>query len=208
MSPVRFVLFLLAFATGSRGEDETGFSKFLKVAREVEGIRNERLLSEEKFLRMASEEGTVILDCRSEKKFATCHIEGSLNLPFSEIDRESLRELIPDKKSRILIYCDNNFVSQVRTEDAKKKESEAKTPVIEMKGGSTAKIEVIKEFVYPTDYDPPEIPKDSGFELNIPSFITLYGYGYENIFEFKGVIEPVSTKFKFSKSGKKDSTPN
>ena len=38
------------------------------------------------------------------------HINGALNLSFPDITVESLNRVLPDKNTRILIYCNNNFV--------------------------------------------------------------------------------------------------
>src|SRR4030095_6214178 len=71
--------------------------------------RESRRLSEEEFIRMSREPGTVILDARSREKFDELHIRDALSLPFPDIAVESLRAAIPDRNTRILIYCNNNF---------------------------------------------------------------------------------------------------
>src|SRR5262249_30185393 len=48
-------------------------------------------------------------DCRSKEKYDLLHVKGAINLNFSDITVESLQRILPDKKSRILIYCNNNF---------------------------------------------------------------------------------------------------
>jgi hypothetical protein len=58
---------------------------------------------------MSSEPGTVILDARSKQKFDELHIRGAINLSFPDIAVESLKRTFPDKNTRILIYCNNNF---------------------------------------------------------------------------------------------------
>ncbi len=37
------------------------------------------------------------------------YVKRAINLSFSDIAIESLKKTIPDKKARILIYCNNNF---------------------------------------------------------------------------------------------------
>ena len=68
-----------------------------------------RRLSEEDFIRMSSEPGTLILDARSRQKYDELHIKGAINLSFPDITVESLGRMIPDKNTTILIYCNNNF---------------------------------------------------------------------------------------------------
>ncbi len=41
-----------------------------------------------------------------------------------------------------------------------------------------------------SDYEPPEFPKGVGVGLNIPTFITLKSYGYDNVWELDDVVNP------------------
>jgi hypothetical protein len=86
--------------------DMTGY---LKVAAEAARHREGRRLSEADFIRMGREPGTIILDARSKRRFDELHIKGAINLSFSDIAVDSLRLTLPDKNTRILIYCNNNF---------------------------------------------------------------------------------------------------
>jgi phage shock protein E len=82
---------------------------YLRVSAEAAKHREARRLSEEDFIRMSSEPGTVILDARSRQKFDELHISGAINLSFPDIAVESLKRTFPDTNARILIYCNNNF---------------------------------------------------------------------------------------------------
>jgi len=82
---------------------------YLRVSREAAAHRETRRVSEEEFIRMSREPGTVILDARSRERFDELHVKGAINLSFPDIAIESLRTLIPDRDTRILIYCNNNF---------------------------------------------------------------------------------------------------
>jgi 3-mercaptopyruvate sulfurtransferase SseA len=82
---------------------------YLAVSAEAAKHREARRLSEDEFIRMSSEPGTVILDARSKQKFDELHIKGAINLSFPDIAVESLKQTFPDKNARILIYCNNNF---------------------------------------------------------------------------------------------------
>ena len=84
---------------------------YLRVSREAAEHRQSRRLSEEEFIRMSREPGTVILDARSREKFEDLHVKGAVNLPFPDIAVESLKAAFPDKSTRILIYCNNNFAN-------------------------------------------------------------------------------------------------
>jgi phage shock protein E len=82
---------------------------YLRVSAEAAKHREARRLSEDDFIRMSREPGTVILDARSEQKFDELHIRGAINLSFPDIAVESLKQTFPDRNARILIYCNNNF---------------------------------------------------------------------------------------------------
>jgi phage shock protein E len=82
---------------------------FLRDAQAAASARLNRIMDEKKFLVMAAEKGTIVLDARSADKFAMLHVKGAQNLPFTDFTAESLAKLIPNKTTRILIYCNNNF---------------------------------------------------------------------------------------------------
>jgi hypothetical protein len=84
---------------------------YLRISREAAQHRETRRLSEVEFIRMSREPGTVVLDARSREKFDELHVKGAINLPFPDIAIESLKATIPDKNTRILIYCNNNFAN-------------------------------------------------------------------------------------------------
>lgn len=85
------------------------YAAYLKVAAEVEAVRRERRLTEEQFIALAAQPGTVVLDARSADKFRLLHIQGAVSLPFTDFTTETLAQVIPSKDTRILIYCNNNF---------------------------------------------------------------------------------------------------
>ena len=84
---------------------------YLSVSREAARHRATRRVSEEEFMRMSREPNTLILDARSREKFDALHVKGAVSLSFSDIAIESLARTIPDKNTRILIYCNNNFAN-------------------------------------------------------------------------------------------------
>jgi hypothetical protein len=84
---------------------------YLRVSHEAAQHREARRVSEEEFIRMSREPGTVVLDARSREKFDELHVKGAVSLPFPDIAIESLKATIPDKATRILIYCNNNFAN-------------------------------------------------------------------------------------------------
>lgn len=91
------------------------YRQFRLIAARVEPIREERRLTEEQFATMAAVPGTVVLDARSADKFAMRHIRGAVSLPFTDFTAESLAKAIPAKTTRVLIYCNNNFLGAPRS---------------------------------------------------------------------------------------------
>ena len=130
---------------------------YLRVAGEAAEHRKSRRLSEEDFIRMSREPGTVILDARSREKYNELHIKGAINLSFPDITVDSLTRMLPDKNARILIYCNNNFV-----------------------GAQEA---------FPT--------KIAVASLNLSTYISLYSYGYRNVYELGPLLDIKTSKLDF-----------
>ncbi|MBR9834968.1 MAG: rhodanese-like domain-containing protein [Alphaproteobacteria bacterium] len=125
------------------GSAEIDYPGFLALSEDVFALRETRLVSLADFTRMKGEPGTLILDTRSRQAFEMGHVDGAVNLPFSDFTDAKLAEVIPSKDTRILIYCNNNFSDNIA----------------------------------------PVMLKRVELALNIPTFINLYGYGYEDIYE-------------------------
>lgn len=86
--------------------DPAGHLANLKEATE---LRQDRRLSESKFWEKVQQPNVVILDARSAPMFALRHVEGAVNLPFSEFTARALTQAIPHRDTPVLIYCNNNF---------------------------------------------------------------------------------------------------
>jgi len=91
------------------------YEGFLASAADVGRLRSERRVSEEKFIQMAGEPGTIIFDARSDDKFKGLHIKGAKHLSFPEITEDELAKVFPARTTRILIYCNNNFLNAPNT---------------------------------------------------------------------------------------------
>ncbi len=142
------------------------YDSFLDLAKRMQSHRDKHLVNADKFMAMALEPGTVILDARSETHFEAVRIAGSVNLPYTSFSGQALRELIPDRSTRILIYCRNNLIDSSK----------------------------------PSDGDALDIPYRKGVNvgLNIPTAITLYAYGYENVWELTSIIDISKPKMKLA----------
>ena len=105
---IMFAAFLLCCAIQNPAIDMDGY---LRVANEAAKYRESRRISEADFIRMSGQPGTIVLDARSRAKYDELHIRGAINLSFPDITIDSLKATIPDPDTRILIYCNNNFVN-------------------------------------------------------------------------------------------------
>src|SRR5690606_29947124 len=88
---------------------QINYSGFRNLTGEVEAYRESRLVTLADFQRMAREPNTIILDARSANAYAEGHIDGAINLPFTDFTDQSLRQALADPNVRILVYCNNNF---------------------------------------------------------------------------------------------------
>lgn len=88
------------------------YTGFVALTETLGPVREKNRVSEDEFLKMAGEPRTIILDARSKDKFDAIHIKGALHLAFTDFTEEALIKLIPDKATRILIYCNNNFENE------------------------------------------------------------------------------------------------
>ena len=84
---------------------------YLQISQQAAAHRATRRLTVDDFLRMSKEPGTIVLDARSKDKYDLLHVKGAINLPFTDIAIESVKRVIPDQNTRLLIYCNNNFVN-------------------------------------------------------------------------------------------------
>jgi len=85
------------------------YAAFLALAHEVDEYRADRLVAYDEWLAMSKEPNTVILDTRSKEAYDKIHINGAIHLDFSDFTDYKLRKVIPNKSTRVLIYCANNF---------------------------------------------------------------------------------------------------
>ena len=86
--------------------DMEGYLRFAKAAA---AERETQRVSVDEFIRMSREPGTIVLDARSPQKYDQLHVRGAINLAFPDITVASLKDTNPEKTTRILIYCNNNF---------------------------------------------------------------------------------------------------
>lgn len=103
-------LSMVAAAQDAPGNPQIDYPGFTELAAKVAPYRGARRIPLEDFLQKAQTSGAIILDTRSAAAFAQGHIEGAVNLPFSDFtDAKLLKVLGADTQRPILIYCNNNF---------------------------------------------------------------------------------------------------
>ncbi|WP_404308994.1 rhodanese-like domain-containing protein [Neorhodopirellula lusitana] len=141
------------------------FGGFLALGKELEGFREARRIPIEVFTRMAQEPNTMILDTRSKAAYDSVHIAGAVHLNFSDFTDQKLQKVIPSKKTRVLIYCNNNFIDSVGS------------PTDKTQGEGVETDDQAKRVVQGM------LDKRPTLALNIPTFINLYGYGYQDVYE-------------------------
>jgi phage shock protein E len=86
------------------------YSAFLNNVRQVKAVRESRRLTEDQFLQAMSQPGVVLLDARSAAKFKLRHLRGAVNLSLPDFTAAELAKIIPRRDTKILIYCNNNFL--------------------------------------------------------------------------------------------------
>jgi rhodanese-like protein len=100
---------LLNPAAAQQANPSIDMQGFLRVSMQAAEHRDTRRISEADFIRMSRQPGTIVLDARSRQRFDELHVKGAMNLSFPDITVESLQKTIPDRNTRVLIYCNNNF---------------------------------------------------------------------------------------------------
>ncbi len=65
------------------------------------------------------------------------------------------------------VFTDPQFQVMIRALSQKKGVDLLSAPSVMARSGQRAKIEVIREFIYPTEYDPPEIPNQFGGSVSL-----------------------------------------
>lgn len=167
-------------ATGFTLSPIVDFDAFMTLAAEVQPYRRKHLVSLDTFNSWAQMPGTVILDTRSDSLYNGKHLKGAIHLDFTNFTQESLAALIPNRNTRILIYCNNNF-KDFFFEPAFFVSKAIRLPDVQGSGASKAKLN----------------QKPLSLALNIPTFINLYGYGYKNVYELGEQVFVLDGRLKF-----------
>ncbi len=86
------------------------YQEFQKIVVVSASERESHRLTEAQFLKALADKSVVLLDARTASKYELRHIRSAVNLPFTDFTAETLAKVIPARGTKILIYCNNNFV--------------------------------------------------------------------------------------------------
>ena len=86
------------------------YREFQKIVAESASERESHRLTEPQFIAAMADKSAVLLDARTASKFDLRHIRGAVSLPFTDFTAETLAKIIPARDTKILIYCNNNFL--------------------------------------------------------------------------------------------------
>lgn len=164
----------------ARPNPNIDFAGHIAVAQDAQKHRETRRLSEADFIKASKEEGVIVLDARSKAMYDLLHIKGAINLSFPDIDVESLKKVLPDKKAKILIYCNNNFTPAPGVKNPPEEVTPNGGTPVNAKNGELAKLAMRG--------------KGAVVSLNISTYTTLYAYGYTNVYELGPLVDPTTTK--------------
>lgn len=187
---------------------KVSYDDFTSLVAEVEPHRRERLVDLDTFLKMSRQPGVVILDTRSAFRYERIHLKGAKHLSFPDFTQDNLRKVIPSPDTVVLIYCNNNFDGN-EVDFASKVAGPRGRP---LHAGDVASAGAVAstdaEPARPltrADRDLPASPKAQVkvqekpvmLALNVPTYITLYGYGYRNIYELGELVKVSDPRVSF-----------
>ena len=97
-------------ATGDNPQID--YDGFLKQVQLVASVREKRRVSEEEFIRLVDDPETIVLDARSKRMYDLLHVKGAVHISLPDMNAKELERLIPQKETRVVIYCNNNFKNE------------------------------------------------------------------------------------------------
>ena len=159
---------------------KVSFEDFKSLVQAVEPHRAKRLVDLDTFLQMSRKPGAVVFDSRSDFRFERIHLKGAKHLAFSDFTQGNLAKVFPDFGTTILIYCNNNF-------DGNQTDFATKAALPRPPPGAAA-----SQFAAQA--------KPLMMALNIPTFISLYGYGYRNVYELDELVGVTDPRIEFEGS--------
>ena len=175
---------LLAAHAAMAGETQypkakVNYDDFKRLVGEVEPHRQKRLVDLDTFLKMSTQPNVIILDTRSAFRYERVHLKGAKHLSFTDFTQQNLRNVIPSEETTVLIYCNNNF-------EGNQVDFTSKVFVPRRHDGLMSQLAVQEKPIM--------------LALNVPTYITLYGYGYRNIYELNELVNVRDPRIRFEGS--------
>ncbi|HEX3890097.1 MAG TPA: rhodanese-like domain-containing protein [Verrucomicrobiae bacterium] len=90
------------------------YKEFQKIVAASANERESHRLTELQFIKLMADTNAVLLDARTHSKYELRHIQGAVNLQFTDFTADTLAKVIPTKGTKVLIYCNNNFEGSQR----------------------------------------------------------------------------------------------
>lgn len=163
---------------GEYPKARVSYEDFKELVAQVEPHRSARILSLDQFLQMSKQPNVIVLDTRSAFRYERIHIQGAKHLSFTDFTQANLAGVIPTPETTVLIYCNNNFDgNQV---DFASKSAPARPSSNRSLGSQVASQE-----------------KPVQLALNVPTYINLYGYGYQNVYELGELVKVTDPRIQF-----------
>ncbi len=163
---------------GEYPKARVSYEDFKELVAEVEPHRSARILSLDQFLQMSKQPNVMVLDTRSAFRYERIHIQGAKHLSFTDFTQANLAGVIPTPETTVLIYCNNNFDgNQI---DFASKSAPARPSSNRGLGSQVASQE-----------------KPVQLALNVPTYINLYGYGYQNVYELGELVKVTDPRIQF-----------
>jgi|GEM_PF-416111 len=157
------------------------YEDFKQLVEEVESHRSDRLLSLDQFIEMSKQPNVVILDTRSAFRYDRIHIQGAKHLSFTDFTQANLAETIPSKDTVVLIYCNNNF-------DGNQVDFASKSAPPRPRASRSFTSQIASQ------------EKPVQLALNVPTYINLFGYGYQNVYELGELVRVSDPRIQFEGS--------
>jgi len=164
---------------------KVSYDDFKTLVAEVEPHRQKRLVDLDTFLKMSQEPGVIVLDTRSAMRFERIHFRGAKHLSFPDFTQNNLSKIIPSEETVVLIYCNNNF-------DGNEVDFASKValPMTPLPGNGQGSPGSPKAQLKAQE-------KPLMLALNVPTYITLYGYGYRNVYELGELVKVSDPRVSF-----------
>lgn len=165
-------------SVGEYPKARVSYEDFKELVAEVEPHRSARILSLDQFLQMSKQPNVIVLDTRSAFRYERIHIQGAKHLSFTDFTQANLAGVIPTPETTVLIYCNNNF-------DGNQIDFASKSAPARPSSNRGLASQVASQ------------DKPVQLALNVPTYINLYGYGYQNVYELGELVKVTDPRIQF-----------